>query len=164
MFLSCSDVIVCTEPGKIKRPVPCKDRGRKASRYHLWFAASSQTQPHGVPTHSCAVTGAPGHAYCVFQTVRIPAPRCIQQPPSLLFTSQELSLQGINRLLFRFFALSRVFYPISEEMSTKSGIFQRKRGCCQHPLGFIDFCGTFQQHPTILPHFPTALRSRGCRR
>lgn len=32
-------------------------------RYHLWFKKFSQTSPHGVQTHSCAVSGAPDCPY-----------------------------------------------------------------------------------------------------
>ena len=43
-----------------KTPSVRLDRGRTNSRYHLWFAVFSQKRPHGVPTHSRAITGAPG--------------------------------------------------------------------------------------------------------
>lgn len=64
-----------------KRPRPGGDRGRKHSRYHLWFAVFSRTRPHGVPTHSRAVTGAPGARLLGVPSVRAPAPRGICRPP-----------------------------------------------------------------------------------
>ncbi len=32
-------------------------------RYHLWFGNPSRNLPHGVPSHPCAVSGAPVSSY-----------------------------------------------------------------------------------------------------
>lgn len=63
-----------------------RTEGERISRYHLWFAVSSRSRPHGVPTHPCAVTGAPGTRLLRAGTsVRASTPRCIRRPPPAPF-------------------------------------------------------------------------------
>ena len=49
-------------PCRQKTPPVHTDRGRKITRYHLWFAPLSRSGPQVVPTHDGAITGAPDTA------------------------------------------------------------------------------------------------------
>ena len=58
--LSCSEQNIGRK-GQNRSPRPgFGTEGEMLSRYHLWFAVPSRKRPHGVPTHSRALTGAPG--------------------------------------------------------------------------------------------------------
>ncbi len=54
--------------------------GAKISRYHLDFTSVSRRTPYGVPTHSCAMTGAPVADYLSPARLRDHVPRPIRAP------------------------------------------------------------------------------------
>ena len=64
------------------------------TRYHLWFAASLRQQPRGVPTHSRAVTGAPGARLLSQKPLGCRLRGVFRRQPSPLSSDQGLSWQG----------------------------------------------------------------------
>ena len=75
------------------------------SRYHLWFAVPSRKQPRGVPTHSRAVTGAPGARLLSKKAVGVPAPRCIRRLLLSPFHHPGVLLAAPCRVLVLFLAV-----------------------------------------------------------
>ena len=66
------------------------------SRYHLWFAAFSQRQPHGVLTHSRAITGAPGARLLEESSFGRRLRGVFGRLPSPSSTKRRFSLQGMR--------------------------------------------------------------------
>ena len=92
-----SPVPIHTLPFRISKtpPVP-SDRGRKATRYHLWFAASSRKRPRGVPSTPRRCNGRPRSTPTEPESaVRVPAPRCIRRAPSASFHRPEALLRAV---------------------------------------------------------------------
>ena len=163
------------------------------SRYHLWFAVPSRKRPRGVPTHSRAVTGAPGTRLLSDQAaVRVSAPRCIPQASFPPFPPARGSLGKASPRTSPFLRyIQGLFYPINMCLSTQIPSFlppkkgsrprfpgksrRLRRTASQHANDTVNkqeasrspkvtFPDTFPPGPAVPQHFSAVPLSPGCRR
>ena len=88
----------------IKKPLP-ESRGHNM-RYHLLIRDFLRNLPHGVLSHSCAISGAPVSAYCASCAVRTVAPGCISQWTVVSFHRPDTLCRQKSKLLLPFVALA----------------------------------------------------------
>ena len=74
--------------------------------YHLLIRDFLRNLPHGVPSHSCAISGAPVSAYCASRAVRTAAPGCISHRTVVSLHRPDTLWRQKSKLLLPFVALT----------------------------------------------------------
>lgn len=114
-------------PAATKKPLRQKPQGRASGDAVVppWFTAPSRERPWGVPSHSCAVTGAPVATYAGSAVGHATPGPCSANPSAPLFTRQRLSVpdlpaySSLHRLcIMHFSVICIAVYTLSLFLST----------------------------------------------